>query len=528
MLQSSVARFVPVSGLLLLLAASATGCAGLFTGIGAGSGLPDYERNLRQTLAAGRYEEVVGALSDSTSRIGDDLLRLQFRGLAAHYAGQPRASSDALEEAAFLAEERYTRSLTNEALSLLTNDRVRPYRPGDVERLLIHHYGALNYLAAGDPEEATVEARRLAHVLDRVADESPGWTESRAGRSLRSALRRVTGAVFEAAGEENDADVAHRLAERAAPPGETASPGRTAADSLPADTMRADSAAVAGSRRDGEVVLLVEQGFAPHRIERSAVAVLGLDDVRRLHDEGEELRMAERKTASLQEVAETPEAAGDSFSVATILARELLGRTSGSRRSGRVRLVGDPEGGVRLLRLAWPELAVPVAARPVRDIRPADSVPVQPTVAADADLAGALAAEFQGGQVGRLARTLLRAAVKQAAAEAVFEAAGGGEDDEGDEDGEGWGEALGTAASIFGAAVERADTRSWHLLPARISVLRLRLPPGEHRLILELGPQGADRRREVEIGPVTVRRGRPTVISRRVWPPADRLGARGR
>lgn len=509
------------SALLLLLAASATGCASLFPGIGSGGGLPDYERNLRRALAAGRYEQALGALSDSAAAIGDELLRLQFRGLAAHYAGQPRASSDALESAAFLAEERYTRSLTNEALSLLTNDRIRPYRPGDVERLLIHHYGALNYLAAGDPEEAAVEARRLAHMLDRVADGSPGWAESRAGRSLRSVLRRVTGAVFEAAGEENDADVAYRLAERVAPPGEREGARLTAGDSTPADTVPPDPAAPAPRRPAGEVVLVVEQGFAPHRIERSAVAVLGLADVRRLHHEADAIRAEERRSASLSAVTDTPEAAGDSAAVATSLARELLGKAS-SRRGGRVRLVGDSDGGVRLLRLAWPELAAPVAARPVRGVRSAEDVEVEPAGAADADLAGAVAAEFRGGQVGRLARTLLRAAAKQAAAEAVSEAAGD------DEDEDGWGEALGTAASIFAAVVERADTRSWHLLPARISVLRLRLPPGEHRLTLELDTPGADGRREVEIGPVTVRSGRPTILSRRVWPPASRLGARGR
>lgn len=518
---SPIGLLARASALLLALATSATGCASLFSGIGAGGGLPEYERGLRQSLAAGKYGEALGALSDSTARFGDELLRLQFRGLAAHYAGRPRASSDALESAAFLAEERYTRSLSNEALSLLTSDRIRPYRPGDVERLLIHHYGALNYLAAGDPEEAAVEARRLAHRLDRIADESPGWAGSRAGRSLRSVLRRVTGVAFEAAGEENDADVAYRLAERVSPPGEVERVRMRAADPVHPDTMSPDTSGPA--RPAGEVVLIVEQGFAPHRVERSAVAVLGLDDVRRLHHEAETIRAEERRTASLSAVADTPEAAGDSGAVATSLARELLGKASGARRGRRVRLVGDSDGGVRLLRLAWPELAAPVAARPVRGVRPADAAGVEPVLAADADLAGAVAAEFRGGQVGRLARTLLRAAAKQGAAEAVSEAAGG------DEDGDGWGEALGTAASIFAAAVERADTRSWHLLPARISLLRLRLPPGERRLTLELETPGADRRREVEIGPVTVRRGRPTVLSRRIWPPASRLGPpRGR
>lgn len=504
---------------LLLLAAAVAGCASLFPGGGAGGGLPDFERSLRRDLASGRYEEALRALSEDSSRIGDELLRLQFRGLAAHYAGRPGASSEALEAAAYMAEERYTRSLTNEALSLLTSDRIRPYRPDRIERLLIHHYGALNYLAAGDPEEAAVEARRLARLLDRVEDDSPDWAKSAAGRSLRSVLRRVTGAVFAAAGEENDAEVAYRLAERAAPPGE----GRP----RPAgDSVAADSAGGTRSGAAGEVVLVVEQGFAPHRVERSVTALLGVGYMRRLRHEADRVRAAERRPASLSATGD-PGSREDSLGVAGAVARELLSEASGSRR-GRVRLVGDSgededddgDGGLRLLRLAWPELAPPVAARPVREVHPADSAAVAgPPATAEADLAGALAAEFRGGQVGRVARTLLRAVAKQAAVDALAE--GVGEEDEG------VGEALGTAASIFAAVVERADTRSWHLLPARISVVRLRLPPGEHRLTLELGTPGAGGERRVDLGPVTVRRDRPTVVAHRVWPERARIDSRG-
>lgn len=510
-LAASVVRLARVPVLLCLLAA--TGCAGLLPATGSGSGgLPDYERDIRRGLASGHYRDALGALSADSAAIGDELLRLQFLGLAAHYAGQPEASSRAMESAAYLAEERYTRSLSREAMSLLTNDRIRPYRPGDVERLLLHHYGALNYLSAGDPEEAAVEARRLAFMLDRIDDEAPGWSETRAGRSLRSVLRRVTGAVFAAAGEENDADVAYRLARRVAPPGEQVGPTAR-------DPVAGDSTAAAPSRGGGEVILVVEQGFVPYRIERSATVVLGVRDVRRLREEAEEARAAERRTAFLSGAGAAPEGRGDSSAVAVDLAEELLGAASGSRRGGRVRLVGDSDEGVRLLRLAWPELAPPVAARPVRRVRPAgDALEAEPVVSAEGDLAGAVAAEFRDGQVGRLARTLLRAVAKQAAVDAVAE--GVGEEDEG------WGEALGTAASLLAAAVERADTRSWHLLPARVSVLRVRLPPGEHRLALELETPGADGERRVGLGPVTVRRGRPTVVAHRVWPPAARLDGR--
>lgn len=527
-----MARLPRAPALALLLAVSAAGCASLFSGAGAGGGLPDFERGLRGDLAEGRFGEALRALSEDSSGIGDDLLRLQFRGLAAHYAGQPEESSRALEAAAYMAEERYTRSLTNEALSLLTNDRIRPYRPGRVERLLIHHYGALNYLSAGNAEEAAVEARRTAHLLERVDDESPAWAETAAGRSLRSVLRRVTGVVFEAAGEENDAGVARRLAERMAPPGPERAP--------PADdTASTDSAGAAGaagappSGDGGRVVVVVEQGFAPHRVERSVTAVLGVSHVRRLREEADDIRESERRSAAaLPAGSGAPPGRRDTAAVAVSVAEELLGRAPGSR-SGRVRLLGGSDdgrdgrdgddgedGGLRLLRLAWPELSPPVAARPVRGVRPAGADAPRPRVAAwEADLAGAVAAEFGDGQVGRVARTLLRAVSKQAAVEALADGAG-------DEE-EGLGEALGTAASIFAAAVERADTRSWHLLPARISVLRLRLPPGEHRLSLELESPGTGGERRVDLGPVTVRPGRPSVVTHRVWPRRSRVDDRG-
>lgn len=515
-----MARLPRASALALLLAACATGCAGLFAGAGAGGGLPDFERGLRGDLAEGRFGEALRALSDDSSGIGDDLLRLQFRGLAAHYAGQPEASSRALEAAAYMAEERYTRSLTNEALSLLTNDRIRPYRPGRIERLLIHHYGALNYLSAGDAEEAAVEARRLAQLLGRVDDESPAWAETRAGRSLRSVLHRVTGAVFGAAGEENDAGVARRLAERVAPPG--AGRARPAGETASADSPgAADTTGTPSPGDGGQVVVVVERGFAPHRVERSVTAVLGVGHMRRLRREADEIRESERRTAALLPAAASRGRRDTSAAVG--VAEELLGRAPGSG-GGRVRLAGGSDdgsdgedGGLRLLRLAWPELSPPVASLPVRGIRTAGAA--APAAATEADLAGALAAEFRDGQVGRVARTLLRAVSKQAAVDALADGAGDGD--------EGLGETLGTAASVFAAAVERADTRSWHLLPARISVLSLRLPPGEHRLWLELGSPGAGGERRVDLGPVTVMPDRPAVVAHRVWPRRSRVAGRG-
>ncbi|MFW6457363.1 MAG: phosphate acyltransferase, partial [Planctomycetota bacterium] len=73
-----------------------------------------------------------------------------------------------------------------------------------------------------------------------------------------------------------------------------------------------------------------------------------------------------------------------------------------------------------------------------------------------------------------LAKTLVRAATKAALAEGIEEAVS-------DED-ETAGDVAGWAARIAGAVLERADTRCWHLLPARLEVHRVRLPAGSHRI----------------------------------------------
>jgi hypothetical protein len=71
-------------------------------------------------------------------------------------------------------------------------------------------------------------------------------------------------------------------------------------------------------------------------------------------------------------------------------------------------------------------------------------------------------------------------------------------------------------ASAAASFLERADTRSWSLLPGSISVARLTLPVGTQRLVVELpGSVGAPRR--VAVGEVVVRADRVAVVSTRLW-----------
>jgi len=69
--------------------------------------------------------------------------------------------------------------------------------------------------------------------------------------------------------------------------------------------------------------------------------------------------------------------------------------------------------------------------------------------------------------------------------------------------------------NVFAALTERADTRSWTLLPARVQIVRLDLPPARHEV--KIAAEGA-RGRTIDVGPVEVPRRGVAVTAVRAWP----------
>lgn len=80
----------------------------------------------------------------------------------------------------------------------------------------------------------------------------------------------------------------------------------------------------------------------------------------------------------------------------------------------------------------------------------------------------------------------------------------------------------GRALNLAGNLLERADTRSWTLLPNRISVARFTLPPGEHQVRVEVLDESGAVAQTVELGKVTLQPGGTLVLNRRVW--GDEMG----
>jgi hypothetical protein len=544
---------------------------------------------LRRLLVSGRADSaLVRVVPRGESAPEDELLRSLYGGILGHYSGAYLSSSGAFQRAADLADDRYTKRVSRAALSLVTNDKALPYEPGETERLLIHYYSALNFLRQSDSEGAAVEARRLSALLER--EDSPRDS------TLYGWLRYFSGAVFEAAGERNDADVADRNAEALQGPrgigGETP---RGAAE------LGGGLVDYTGGDRDsefGEVVVLVEEGFVAHRVEQAIVMPLYAFEMDRLSggETGSRLGAAGALTTrvvaqallesgsrdsyygppprtlkvpplprevvlrecaevtAVKAAADNPEDRGDRSDPpkkpskqppkkpAKQPSREPAKQPLRAPVAGPGTLssgAGLPRGTMRpavrskaprtparktcadlrnpyLLKLAWPVFrqervpayGVRVVAAGVTDplvMEPLEGRPIQLRT----DLSRAVIGDFDQERGAILARIILRGVTKAMVTRSVEKAPG--------DDAEALGWLLGALVNVGTALLEQADTRSWQLLPNQIRLIRLRLPPGERALALELDGAGGEPRR-VELGTVRVQPGTLEFVSARVWP----------
>lgn len=505
------------------------GCA-VFGPSGTGpEGMTGYDTDLRSLARSGDFDRALELTDEDEGGAGDDLLRVLHRAAVLRYAGEYAESNRLLQDAELEIDDRYTRSVSRAAASLLTNDRVLAYRPPRVERLMVHYFGALNYLSLGDPEEAAVEARRLAALLDGSEDMEFDPREIR----LRRVLRYFTGAVFEAAREWNDADVAYRnawigwdpTAPRIDP--DTVPQGAELARALAAITPARLSQDAPAGRDSAEIVLVLETGFIAHRIER-VVAVpiyrrdknaFDSDDDDEKYDAG--LCVASRTLGSSYvgpRGTNCSVPSGSSLFVVTT-AWPALQRTGDRVVGGRLTARGTSdrqtvavatrvaEGGVgeRDVGEGLDPAGVPAVAGATGRAW-ADSASLRLTL----DLSAAYAAEFDERLGGVVAKAVARAAAKYVVVEAAKQAA--------KKEDEVLGEVVGLIGNIAAIASEHADLRSWHLLPGALRIARVRVPAGRAELALALDQAGRTGARTIPLGVVTLAPGEVAIVTTRVWP----------
>ena len=421
------------------------------------SGYADKVAKLRGELAAGKPQIALATLEEE--RGGDDTPGLPYlmeKGTLLYLTGDSAGCQAAFAEAERLVEELYTRSLTREAARLIFNDTAQAYRGELFERVWIHYYRALDFLASGDTAAAAVEGRAAIEDLTRLSDTGPDEAKYRNDPFLQY----FSGLLYELDGEVNDAWIAYREAERLYGAGDiygVETPPSLVRDLLGAgermgfheENLRVlerhpEQASRHPGEGEGELVLLVDTGLVPGKISQRldfpiygdgddgddeaawATAALAYDNW--MYRESRDLELAYILSIALPAVAPSPPAPRLSWHV-----------------SG---------GGAGTLDTA-------------------------------ADL-GALSRQCLADRYPAvMVRTVARALLKYWAKEKTEEKHGKG---------------MGFLVDILGSVTEVADTRAWSTLPGHVHVARLVLPAGEHVVSVQGGGYGGEGVARVEPG----------------------------
>lgn len=448
-----------------------------------GAGCASHSQNMaevRGALLRGAPGEALSEFTDKKEK-PDDLLYLLERGFLEHEAGNYEASNSAFDAAELRAEELYTKSVSNELAALVTSDKVLPYRGYPHELVMIQYFRAFNYLKLGQYDGALVEARKANQRLVELHDEK----EDKDTYRNDAFMQYFTGLLYEDAGEWNDAAVAYRNAYTAYEQYRDMY-GVSAPATLPSDLYRAlsrigaddeaqrledEHAGIADdalSGRDANVVVFVEYGFTPY--------LEPVDIVLPIFSE-----KSDEKYRGCD---------GCEREYAGVLVRRYgdnIYAYSGSRYTLD-----------HVLRFAFPQIVnYPSVASWARIEQPVSRViegpPAEP-------LAAIMRQSFNQRIPGILLKTIARALIKE------FARVQAKKQDK----------TLGVLINIANLATEQADTRSWLLLPEKIDLVKLTLPPGQQDLEI-LFHAADDRVIEKQIVPVTVDEKRMTFVRVRCY-----------
>lgn len=418
---------------------------------------------------------------DSKSQV---LYRMD-RGMTLHLAGRYEESTAVLEKAEQEIEQLYPRRITTQAKAFLTNDTELPFEGAAYEQVMLNVIKALNYAIAGNLQEALVEARRVDHRLNVLADQTADKPEAYRDDGF---VRYLSGILFEAAGELNDAFIAYRKAHEAYLAARTWS--RTPVPSA----LRADLLRITDALHLTDEHASYRQAFADVPWDPSAdrrhfaqVVVVGYHG------------RAPRKDDQFIDLPISPDALR-----LVLLTKAAVGPKASARdtRTAESLLYGLSG---RVVRVALPRLVqqkTAVAYEQVSVVGEGTSYSTQSELVQDLS---ALAAKHFSDQFNGLAvKAVARAAIKFAAAEGL---ARGARAAAGRDAGPLVGLLVGSLAKTLAISTEEADKRSWRTLPDEIHIARLWVPPGSYELrVRPIGKNGSPIGPE-RVWPVTLPRG---------------------
>lgn len=418
------------------------------------------------------------------------------RGMTLHLAGQYSRSNAVFEQAEEEIDKLYTRKLRTETAAFFTNDTALPYEGDPYEQVMVNVVKALNYAVTGQLNEALVEARRIDNRLNVIADN----VKDKDGYRDDGFARYLTGILYEATGDLNNAFVAYRKAGDAYETVRVWSRMPTPA-ALRADLLRTTEALHLTTEFEeyrrkfpettwqsspeqsqlAQVVVISYNGRAPYKEDQFIDLPLSLDAIQ------------------------------------LVLLNRGLGGQSHNRHEQRA--VDSVLYGLsgRVVRVALPKLTVQkthVAYDHINLIAKSGG-----TVTARTELAQNISSLAERSLADRLpgitTKALARAATKFAAAEAATR---GAQAAAGKDNAALVGLLVGLFAKGLAVASEEADKRSWRTLPDEIHLARVWVPPGDYDAhISPVGRQGEIPKGET-VHPLTLQAGQTTFLIERAMP----------
>lgn len=453
---------------------------------------------IEESLRAGDAQRADAIVEEAYKDYGakSQVLYRMDRGMTLHLARRYEESTAVFDKAEQEVEQLYTRRITTEAKAFLYNDTELPFEGAAYEQVMLNVLKALNYAVSGNLQDALVEARRVDHRLnvlaDRVGDKPDAYKDDGLARYL-------SGVLYEAAGELNDAFIAYRKA------------------------YDAYLAAHAWSRTPTPPMLRTD--------------LLRITDALHLTDEHAQYRQAFADTpwqpeANLHQLAQvvvisyngrSPRKEDQFIDLPisldalrlVLLTKAAIGPQSNTREARAAESLFYGLNG-RIVRVALPRLIpqkTAVAYEQVSLIGTEGSYNVPSELIQDLS---ALAAKHFSDQYNSLAvKAVARAAIKYAAAEGF---ARGARAAAGRDAGPLVGLLVGSLAKALAISTEEADKRVWQTLPDEIQIARLWVPPGSYELrVRSIGKSGSPIGREI-VHSVTLQSGETKFFTERVMP----------
>ena len=165
---------------------------------------------LQEAILSGQMEKANKILADDkkTPESRNAVLYFLNRGYVSYMLNKHVESNQYFQKADQIIEDQLINYGT-EALALITNPMVKPYKPEDFEVVLLNYFTALNYMQLGQLDEALVECKRINIKLNKLND----LYKDRKNRYQRDAFAHLMmGLIYDADGNYNDAFIAYRNA----------------------------------------------------------------------------------------------------------------------------------------------------------------------------------------------------------------------------------------------------------------------------------------------------------------------------